>query len=145
MEHSCSLGRDQARPIESGTGAVASATSHDIWYGRIYPSDGRAPFNAYFYGHTAVTYALYGPFRNRADAELILDDLLSRARVGYVGPTMMSWIYANLDEPDLAFEWLRKACSEHDCTLAFGIRVPIYDRISGDSRFQELVRCLRLG
>ena len=82
---------------------------------------------------------------DRAGAELILADLVTRASQGYVGPTMIAWIYANLDEPDKAFEWLRKACAEHDCTLAFGIRLPLYDRISADPRFQELVRCLHLG
>jgi len=81
---------------------------------------------------------------DRAAAETILGELLERSKQGYVGPTMISWIYANLDESDAAFEWLRKACSTHDCTLGFGIRVPLYDRISADSRFQELVRCLHL-
>jgi hypothetical protein len=58
---------------------------------------------------------------------------------------MISWIYANLDEPNSAFEWLNKACAAHDCTLAFGIRLPLYDRISTDARFQNVVRTLRLG
>ena len=89
----------------------------------------------------ATTHATAG---NRKEAEALLDDLLARANQGYVGPTTISWIYANLDQPDRAFEWLNKACAEHDCTLAFGIRVPLYDRISADARFQEIVRCLRL-
>jgi len=92
----------------------------------------------------ALLATVYATVGDRGAAESILTDLLKRAGEGYVGPTMISWIYANLDQPDAAFEWLRKACAEHDCTLAFGIRVPLYDRISGDSRFQELVRCLRL-
>src|SRR5205809_1144325 len=33
------------------------ARSDNIWHGRIYPSDGRAPFNAYFQSIAAVTYA----------------------------------------------------------------------------------------
>jgi serine/threonine-protein kinase len=90
----------------------------------------------------ATTHATAG---NRKKAEAILDELLTRASKGYVGPTIISWIYANLDQRDRAFEWLNKACAEHDCTLAFGIRVPLYDRISADPRFQETVRCLRLG
>jgi tetratricopeptide (TPR) repeat protein len=89
----------------------------------------------------ATTYAAAG---NRKEAQLVLDDLLARANLGYVGPTMISWIYANLDQPERALEWLNKACAEHDCTLAFGIRVPLYDHISADPRFQEVVRCLRL-
>ncbi|MEN3355202.1 MAG: eukaryotic-like serine/threonine-protein kinase, partial [Betaproteobacteria bacterium] len=89
----------------------------------------------------ATTHAAAG---NRKEAQLVLDDLLARANLGYVGPTMISWIYANLDQPERALEWLNKACAEHDCTLAFGIRVPLYDHISADPRFQEVVRCLRL-
>jgi hypothetical protein len=49
-----------------------------------------------------------------------------------------------MDQPDAAFEWLEKATSARDCTLGFGIRAPVYDRISGDSRFQELLAGLGL-
>jgi hypothetical protein len=81
----------------------------------------------------------------RAAAESVLAELLERSKQAYVGPTMISWIYANLGNPDAAFEWLEKACSARDCTLGFGVRVPLYDRISADPRFQELLRCLGLG
>jgi hypothetical protein len=57
---------------------------------------------------------------------------------------MVSWVYANMDQPDSAFEWLAKASSTRDCTLGFGIRAPVYDRISGDPRFQELLAGLGL-
>jgi tetratricopeptide (TPR) repeat protein len=93
----------------------------------------------------ALLATVYATAGDRVGAERILDELLTRASEEYVGPTMISWIYANLDQPDRAFEWLRKACSEHDCTLAFGMSWPIYDRISEDSRFHEVVRCLHLG
>ncbi len=89
----------------------------------------------------AVVYAMGG---DRAAAESVLAELLERSTQAYVGPTMISWIYANLDDTDAAFEWLGKACSARDCTLGFGIRVPLYDRISSDPRFQELLRCLGL-
>ena len=89
----------------------------------------------------AVVYAMAG---KRAASERVLAELLERSTHTYVGPTMISWIHANLDEPDAAFEWLGKACSSRDCTLGFGIRVPLYDRISSDPRFQELLRCLGL-
>jgi len=93
----------------------------------------------------ALLATVYATAGDRVGAERILSELLTRASEEYVGPTMISWIYANLGQPDRALEWLRKAGAEHDCTLAFGISWPIYDRISRDSRFQELVRCLRLG
>jgi eukaryotic-like serine/threonine-protein kinase len=89
----------------------------------------------------AVVHAMAG---ERAAAERVLGELLERSTQAYVGPTLISWVYANLNEPDAAFEWLGKACSSRDCTLAFGIRVPIYDRITSDPRFEELLRCLEL-
>jgi serine/threonine-protein kinase len=89
----------------------------------------------------AVVYAMAG---ERQSAERVLVELLERSQREYVGPTMVSWIYANMDQPDAAFEWLGKATSARDCTLGFGIRAPVYDRISGDSRFQELLAGLGL-
>ncbi|HEX9606455.1 MAG TPA: protein kinase [Gemmatimonadaceae bacterium] len=92
----------------------------------------------------ALLAAIYAMAGERAAAERVLGELLVRSTQVYVGPTMISWIYANLDDADAAFEWLGKACSARDCTLGFGIRVPLYDRISSDPRFQELLRCLGL-
>ena len=93
----------------------------------------------------ALLAAVYAMAGERAAAERVLAELLERSKQGYVGPTMISWVYANLDDPDAAFEWLGKACSARDCTLGFGIRVPLYDRIRVDPRFQEILRCLGLG
>jgi hypothetical protein len=80
----------------------------------------------------------------RAGAETVIAELLERSKNAYVAPTMFSWAYANLDQPDAAFEWLEKASSTRDCTLGFGIRVPLYDRIAVDPRFQEILRGLGL-
>jgi TolB-like protein len=89
----------------------------------------------------AVAHAMAG---DRASAERVRDELLDRSKEMYVGPTMISWIYANLGDSDAAFDWLDKASSARDCTLAFGIRAPVYDRISADPRFQELLTGLGL-
>jgi serine/threonine protein kinase/Tfp pilus assembly protein PilF len=93
----------------------------------------------------ALLAAVYAMAGERAAAETVLGELLERSKQVYVAPTMFSWTYANLDQPDAAFEWLGKASSTRDCTLGFGIRVPLYDRISADPRFQEILRCLGLG
>ena len=92
----------------------------------------------------ALLAAVYAMAGDRTAAERVLAELLERSKQEYVAPTMISWTYANLDQPDTAFEWLGKACAARDCTLEFGIRVPLYDKISGDSRFQELLACLGL-
>ena len=88
--------------------------------------------------------AVYAMAGERADAEGVLAELIGRSQQAYVGPTTISWIYANLDQPDAAFEWLAKAISARDCTLGFGIRAPVYDRISGDPRFEGLLAGLGL-
>jgi eukaryotic-like serine/threonine-protein kinase len=92
----------------------------------------------------ALLAAVYAMAGERQAAEGVLAELLERSKQAYVGPTMVSWIYANLENSDAAFEWLGKACSSRDCTLGFGIRVPLYDRIAVDPRFQEILRGLGL-
>ena len=92
----------------------------------------------------ALLATVHAMANNREGSERILAELLARSEHAYVGPTMIAWIYTNLGEHDTAFEWLREACSAHDCTLAFGVRSPIYDPIRADSRFQQLLSGLRL-
>jgi len=92
----------------------------------------------------ALLGAVYAMGGEKASARKLLDDLLERSRHTYVGPTLIAWIYSNLDEPDLAFEWLDKACDERACTLGLGIRFPLYDAISGDPRYAKLLECLGL-
>jgi len=92
----------------------------------------------------ALLGAVYAIAGENDAARAVLADLLERAKRGYVGPTLIAWIYANLDEPDLAFEWLDKACTERACTLGLGIRFPLYDKISGDPRFGRLLTRLGL-
>ncbi len=92
----------------------------------------------------ALLGAVYAMGGKEDAAREVLDDLLVRSKKSYVGPTLIAWIYSNLDEPDLAFEWLDKACRERACTLGLGIRFAVYDRISGDPRFGKLLECLGL-
>jgi tetratricopeptide (TPR) repeat protein len=87
-------------------------------------------------GLLGAVYAMAG---ERASALAVVDELQERSRRMYVGPVLFSWIYAGLDERDLAFEWLDKACAERTCVLGLGIRFPLYDRLSSDPRFD---RCL---
>ncbi len=92
----------------------------------------------------ALLGAVYAMAGQEKSARAVLDDLLERAQRSYVGPTLIAWIYSNLNEPDRAFEWLDKACEERACTLGLGIRFPLYDAISGDPRFAKLLECLGL-
>src|SRR5256885_17100994 len=50
-----------------------------------------------------TVYAMSG---QRESATAVLNELLARDRNDYVGPTGIAWIYAQLKQPDLAFDWL---------------------------------------
>ena len=87
-------------------------------------------------GLVGAVYAMAG---HREAAQGVLADLFDRSRRMYVSPTLFAWIYCNLDERDSAFEWLAKGCEDRACTLGLEIRLPLYDRISSDPRFDQIV------
>ncbi len=91
-----------------------------------------------------VLGAVYAMANEAPAARQVLDDLLERSKRTYVGPTLVSWIYAHLGERDLAFQWLQKAYDQRDCTLGFGLRAPMYDVIRDDPRFGEMLAKLGL-
>jgi serine/threonine protein kinase/tetratricopeptide (TPR) repeat protein len=92
-------------------------------------------------GLLGAVYAMAG---ERESALAVLNDLTERSHRKYVGAPLFSWIYAGLDERDLAFEWLDKARAERSCTLGLGIRFPLYDRLSSDPRFGQCLAQLGL-
>jgi serine/threonine-protein kinase len=91
-----------------------------------------------------VLGAVYAMANDVAAARKVLEDLVERSKRHYVGPTLVSWIYAHLGERDRAFEWLAKAYDQRDCTLGFGLRAPMYDVVCDDPRFGELLTKLGL-
>ena len=91
-----------------------------------------------------VLGAVYAMANETIAARQVLSDLLERSKRTYVGPTVVSWIYAHLGERDLAIQWLGKGYEQRDCTLGFGLRAPMYDVIRDDPRFGELLRKLGL-
>ena len=92
----------------------------------------------------ALLGAVYAMGGQQEAARAILSDLVERSARSYVSPILISWIYANLQDPDRAFEWLGKAYDERTCTLGTGIGYPIYDGIRDDPRFGELLQKLGL-
>lgn len=91
-----------------------------------------------------VLGAVYAMANETEAARGVLDDLLERSKRMYVGPTVISWIYAHLAERDRAFESLEKAYDQRDCSLGFGLRAPMYDVICDDPRFGALLTKLGL-
>ena len=102
---------------------------------------GLSPGVTFLRGVLGVVYAMAG---ETTAARQVLADLLERSKRTYVGPTLVSWVYSHLGERDRAFEWLEKGYEQRDCTLAFGLRVPLYDVIRDDPRFGGLLKRLGL-
>jgi hypothetical protein len=84
----------------------------------------------------------------RDEARTVLDSMLVERRQRYVPGATIALAYAHLGEPDSAFVWLDRAYAERDghLTIFRGQVVggAIYGPISGDPRFAELRRRLRL-
>jgi eukaryotic-like serine/threonine-protein kinase len=100
-----------------------------------------SPDSLFLQGLVGVTYAMAG---KTGEAREIIAELESRSRKDYVAPILFSRIYAHLGETDRAFEYLDKAFAERSCTLAFGIRSPMYDPLRTDPRFGALMTSLGL-
>jgi eukaryotic-like serine/threonine-protein kinase len=67
-----------------------------------------------------------------------------KAKIGYVAPTNIAELYADLGDKDRAFEWLNTAFQERDFSLS-GIRTDdLFDSLRSDPRYAELVRKIGL-
>ncbi len=80
----------------------------------------------------------------RIEATLsILEDLLHRNEREPVPPRCFAFLYAELGNLDLAFEWLERAYEAHDTGLMSLRVMPLYERLRGDPRYKQMLR--RLG
>lgn len=96
-----------------------------------------APENP-FGGVLAYAYAKAG---NRARAEELAATLESSAAAGRASPTTVAIALTGLGRTDEAMHWLEKAIDARDGFLyASSLRVPWFDALRTDPRFQELSR-----
>jgi TolB-like protein len=93
-----------------------------------------------------IAYLGYGYARGgRIDeARRILAELSDRAKDRYVPPCFFAIIHAGLGEEDEAFTWLEKAYEERDYYLGHIPRMTVFDPISSDPRFGDLMRRMGL-
>ena len=70
--------------------------------------------------------------------------LTEASKQDYISPIALATNYAVLGENDKAFEWLEKAYEEHAPGLLDLDLDPDYDNLRADSRFQNLVRRIKL-
>jgi len=92
------------------------------------------PFNMAF---LANAYYKTGQ-KNKADK--LFDSLKQRSKDGYIPPMCFCWIYQARGEMDLYYEWLEKACNEHDGFLPWFRVIPIERyRIPDEPKYNELL------
>jgi tetratricopeptide (TPR) repeat protein len=96
-------------------------------------------------GHTlpisalGYTYALAG---QRNEALAVIDRLVTLSRDTYVSPMHIAIVYAGLQEPDAAFEWLDKAYSVRARSLAWLTVTRELDGLRDDPRYDALVSAI---
>jgi serine/threonine protein kinase/tetratricopeptide (TPR) repeat protein len=83
------------------------------------------------YGHAVAHQA--------AEARKILQELKERSEQTYVQPLALAVIHIGLDNRDEAFDWLSKAFADRSAGLVYLKADPVFDKISADSRFADLV------
>jgi len=87
--------------------------------------------------HLSIAYYESG---KKAKAEKLFDSLKQRSRDEYVPPFLFYYIHRVRGDQDQAYEWLERACNEHDSILPF-IRVNTLEswRIPDEPRFKALL------
>ena len=95
---------------------------------------GRAPFYLGVLGHY---YARAGALEN---ARTILEEVEQIAVHRYVPPHCMTYIYAGMNQLDLAFEWQAKA--HHDGASPFYYLSPLIENLQDDPRHLEQMRSM---
>jgi hypothetical protein len=59
---------------------------------------------------------------------------------GYVAPIHFAWIYAGLNEVNLAIRWLEKAYEDRNSPLVFIRLISDFDPVRSDPRFADLLK-----
>ena len=77
----------------------------------------------------------------KAKADRLFDSLKQRSRDVYVPPTSFYLIHKFRGDQDKAFEWLERACNEHDSYLPwFRVGPNEFDNIPDEPRFKALMK-----
>jgi len=85
--------------------------------------------------------AAYYESGQKAKAEKLFDSLKQRSRDEYVPPAFFYLIHKVRGDLDQAFEWLERACNEHDIQLPWFSVYPIESlRNPDEPRFKALMK-----
>ena len=97
--------------------------------------------NAFFRTTQAMVLAYLG---SGEETLRILEGLVAGKYKGYASPGSIGAIYYLLGDKEKGYDWMHRACEEHDATLPMENRWPILDVTREDPRFVELLRRLKL-
>ena len=89
----------------------------------------------------AYAYSLGG---RRREALKILAEQQKAARGRYISPFNFALIYTGLGDRDRAFEYLNKACQDHELIFTQQLYAPWLKSLYQDPRFEDLLRCVKL-
>jgi TolB-like protein/DNA-binding winged helix-turn-helix (wHTH) protein/Flp pilus assembly protein TadD len=82
----------------------------------------------------------YAQAGRRREAHTVLGELKQRQQEGYVPAAAFVDAYLGLAETDQAFAWLERAYQEHSIIMQLLKVDPLFDPLSSDPRFADLVR-----
>ena len=85
----------------------------------------------------AVCYSALGKL---SEVDAISDELVARARREYVQSSTLAIVAASLGRMDVAFEFLDRACDEHDGILVYSKRYPFFSLLQNDPRMERVYR-----
>ena len=80
----------------------------------------------------------------QGEARAILQDLGGDDGGRYISSYFVAALCVGLEETDLAFDWLRRACEDRNNFLVFLNADPIFDPLRGDPRFSEILATVGL-
>jgi hypothetical protein len=86
----------------------------------------------------------YGLAGRKAEANMILNELLEQNRRRYVTPPALANVYIGLGDKDQAFFWLEKAYQGRSYYLAYLKVFPADDPLRSDPRLDDLLRRMGL-
>ena len=82
----------------------------------------------------------YAKAGRRDDANKILDELRVRAKSEYVSPYYFAILFAGMDQPDNAFEYLDQSVAERQTHLILLKVEPLFFDLRSDPRFTDVVK-----
>jgi serine/threonine-protein kinase len=80
----------------------------------------------------------------RREAEKLIEELDALSTRRYVSPVSRVFIYAGLGDKDRSFQWLDRACQNHDPWLLWLQAESIFDSLRDDPRFSILLKTVGL-